>query len=307
MDLKTSLEKFKDEAERIISEKKVKEIVFFSNIYEIQILDKNEYFPILKLDDDGNILDAFCSCDMQEEEKFCFHILAAYLSCVKDNIPLHVRYRNSFFYIFFKNICRNIGTEFKNLKNQDNFYFFEDIFSLQAVDEKKKKINDFSKGSFNEINESNIKFSAFSKEDLVLLKEKKAPFDKEFEVSIFSDIAKWLFIISEKEKYKIIFKNTKIFPDFLEIHFEDLLVSASINESFLLDLIPALKSVNSNLTYFPYKNFEIDNIFYDKIKSTFFMSTKEIFKISKDLEHKIDRYIYLENVGFYPIQEENFF
>ena len=50
----------------------VGEILFSEGTYEVEVKDKKESFwPFLQIDDDGKILDAFCSCGGEER---CYHL-----------------------------------------------------------------------------------------------------------------------------------------------------------------------------------------------------------------------------------------
>ncbi len=290
----------------------VKEIIFSENIYEIEIydpLDKKSYWPFLQLDDEKNILDAFCSCKEQEAKGYCRHLAASYLKvCEKDQV-LHVRFKKSFFNCIFQIISFQIGFD-KNLlkKKKDGSYYYtknkKDIFFiLPKTKEGKKRLKDIlSAKTIDE--EMSIKFSAHSFEEINLYKKGRASNQLKYELSFFSDIAKWFFMMqSDNEKYQIKYNKTDFLPNFITVDFKNIEATFYIPESSWKYLIDSLSTVESSLKVFKYEERKIKNIHFDQKNVCFDIKSEPGLPKQKKpgvIEGKIiDKWKYVEGKGFY--------
>ena len=94
------------DGKRLVQEGSVKSLVFSGGTYQIEVFDKKcseTFWPFLQLSDEGEIKDAFCTCQEAEKEKSCSHLFAAFLKIVKED-PLHIRFQFSFWNVTFQNL-----------------------------------------------------------------------------------------------------------------------------------------------------------------------------------------------------------
>ncbi|NGX56131.1 MAG: ATP-dependent RNA helicase SrmB [Candidatus Anoxychlamydiales bacterium] len=317
MNFSNLINKYKKEAIK----NNAKEVVFSENIYEVEIVDsKNNktYYPFLQIDDEKNIIDAFCTCSEQEKNNFCSHITTAYLFVTKNKEPLHVEFKKSFFYNIFKMISSHIGFDSKLLKkiNENTYHFLnktkKELFLIETKNKDSlKKLNEILNAIAIDA-EKSLKFSAHSFEEIKKYKEGLATDTLKYELSFFSDLAKWFFNLyktDKKAKIEFFDKKDQIFSKVL-IDFKDIKAIIYIPFSSYKEIIPSFNTMQSNLKLFEYGKKEIESIYYDKKEKCFHIKTiekKEFQEIPSFEGIKIDRWIYIEDKGFYPSKENELF
>ncbi len=89
------LKPYEKKALTFLETKKVKEIIFSENTYEVEVVDPTEkdspLWPFLQIDDEGNVFDSFCTCKESEKKGGCVHLCCSYMRiCHKQNKALHV-------------------------------------------------------------------------------------------------------------------------------------------------------------------------------------------------------------------------
>ncbi|MBN2480095.1 MAG: DEAD/DEAH box helicase [Parachlamydiales bacterium] len=315
MDFQEGLKKFKAKADIIITKNNVIDIIFSDNIYEVEVFDENSkktFWPFLQIDDEKNILDAFCTCSTAEKLGFCEHLTAGYLKISKNEKPLHLRFKNSFFNAVFKVISKQIGYDPSKLKKiQPGIYLFKSntkkqLFYIECKKKSQRRLEEYLKVKIFPIEENSLKFSTRSLDEIEALKRGRASDQLKYELSYLCDIAKWFFLKYEEDQKncKIEFKEKKdgLFS-IIDIIFNDIFASFYIPYAHLNEIIPTLNSVNSPLKLFEYEGKKIKAIFYDKEKKCFNIETeKELLKEDKKEVSGIDvdNYLYVEDIGFYP-------
>jgi len=310
MDKEKFLEKYKDQTEDILKNNSVGEVIFSNGTYEIQIKNDEDIWPFLQLDDNGNIKDSFCTCLVSEEEKVCPHLLSAYLFVCKDNVPLHVQFKNSLWYTLCFLAFQKNGPNTKALKQEKDkgVYYSEDssnrLFFIKAKGQPfLDKLDDIINNRVEETEETSIKFSSLSMEELENWKKGKPSENLKFELSFWSDIAKWLFLLSKTEDYQISYsmKDNEL-PFRIKIAFADLNVSFFIDKTSWPIIIPALVGINSSLKVHDVTEEEIEGIVYHPYKMCFTIERKKDFPKQQQQKTKIviGSWQYIPNDGFYP-------
>lgn len=320
MEFSKKIKKFEVEAKKIIKAKNIKDILFADNIYEIEVFDpktKSDHWPFLQLDDKKNILDAFCSCKTQEKEGFCEHLAASYLYVTKNDEPFHIKFKKSFWRALFKIASFQIGFDQKLLKKKKiGSYRFVDksklqIFSIEVQKKQIKKLEEILKEK--PLDErTSLKYSGISLDEMNLIKEGRASDELKYELSFFSDIAKWFFLMQEDGvEYNVDYKENEksldgVFNEII-ISFKDVKAKFHVPLNYLEDIIPTLNTVDSSLKLFEYEGQNINKITYDKINVCFHIEkTKGFFEEEAEKKEgiKVGNYIYVKEKGFYP-QEPN--
>lgn len=311
MEFKNLLNSFEKDGKKLLEQDQIKDVVFSENIYEVEVYDPNlktSFWPFLQIDKDKNILDAFCSCKTQETKGFCEHLAAAFFYMTKEDEPLHIRFKKSFFNALFKITSFYIGFDRKVLKKKkQGSYFYlsnekKELFYIEAKGREIDRIEEYLKIQKDE--KASLKYSAISLDEMNLIKEGRASKALKYEMSFFSDLAKWFFLLSEDQKYKIEFKEKKdnLFSQVI-VTFKDIFAAFYVPFDAMDEIIPTLNTVESALSLYEYQGKKIEKIFYDREKKCFFIEkTKGFFQ--KEKKHKqgikVGSYIYVENVGFYP-------
>jgi SNF2 family DNA or RNA helicase len=302
-----------DRAEHIIKAGHVKDIVFSKGTYQVEIFDDNEqasYFPFIQFDAQGIIQDAFCTC---VQEKQCLHLAAAYLAIFRGSKEtLEKRYEKSFWKAFCFYLSLRIGFTDKVLKKEKKGHYLflskthKKLFELQLLsDAAIEKFNNSLNSSKIDQEAVPLKFSQISEEELFQWKKGQASHEINFELSFWSDLAKWLaFLQDNNHPYKITFLEEKVSPpNQITITFDGLLIiEAYISEAKWPQLIPTLNTVKMHLSVLGNVEEKIQSIKYDEIKKEFHVQAKENGRsLEKNAGYKVGQYIYIENVGFKPL------
>ncbi len=294
-------------------------MLFSEGTYQVEASDltkKGHYWPFLQLDEEGHILDCFCSCPEAEKTKSCVHLAAAYNKIFNGYpAPLHVRFRDSLWNHLCLLASRRHGYDSKALKGKNQVFEAKSatgkfLFSVKGLTPKGKKF--LQEILFNravETEETSLKFSNLPPEEIALWKEGKPSEQLQYELSFWSDLAKWMMAIQEdKEKYSIEFDEEKgALPHWIHIRFSSLSVSFYIAEANWSQLIPALSSVDSPLPVHEFQEHKIDAIRYDvehrlfRIEKTFL---PEKIARTPDAEFpeaiEVGEWMYVPKTGFFP-------
>ncbi|MBI5346132.1 MAG: DEAD/DEAH box helicase [Chlamydiae bacterium] len=290
----------------LIKKKAIGEILFSEGTYEIEIKDKPSIWPYLHLDDSGHILDAFCRCPNSEKKGGCSHLAAAYLTIFDGfNTPLHVRFKESFFNALFLSISENFGFEKTVLKKKKNGFscLKEDLFlQIDPISKTgQNKLKEILSLKILPTEETSLKFSSLSMDEITLVKEGRASFEVMYELSFWSDIARWLFLLQDKKKsYQIIFKEEKEkLPKELTIKFSEVKILVNFNQEILKKIIPSLKNVEANLKFFEYEQETIKQIVFDPEAKRFLVEKNPRVQEQKIEGLNIDEWIYVHKQGFF--------
>ena len=305
------LQKFEKDGKKLLNANQIKDIIFSDNIYETQVRDsklKTSFWPFLQIDKDKNILDAFCSCKTGEKQGFCEHLAAAFFYITKKNEPIHVRFKKSFFNALFKIVSFYIGFEKKNLKKKKNGSYFylssskKEFFYIETKGKEIERLEEYLKEKKED--KDALKYSAISLDDMNLIKEGRASDALKYEMSFFSDLAKWFFLLAEDNKYKIEFKEQQdgLYSQVIVI-FADIFAKFYIPFSSFEEIVPTLNTVEAKLKLYEFQGKKIEKILYDRAKKSFSIEkTKGFFEEEKEQKKgiKVGSYIYVEGIGFYP-------
>jgi SNF2 family DNA or RNA helicase len=315
--LSTDLKK----AESYLREGAAKALLFSEGTYQIEIFDlekKLVFWPFLQLDDAGKVLDCFCTCPQAEKKKSCVHLAAAYLEIFNHKLePLHVRFRESLWHQLCQVASRRHGYEPECLKAKESqryeassstgkllFY----IHSLTPKGEKRLKEILFQRSV--ETEETSLKFSNLSQEELLLWKTGRPSHRLQFELSFWSDLAKWWMLLQEgEEEYQINFdvqQPSSKMPKWMHLRFKDIEAGFYIAETNWAELIPALATVKAPLAVYEFPHQVIRKITYLEKEQKLLLDITPLSpeKTEIDKEGKkavqLGDWLYSPSKGFYP-------
>ncbi len=283
---------------------------FSGGTYQVEV---DSVWPFLQLDDQGKILDAFCTCEKAATNTSCPHLAAAYLNIMgEESLPLHVRFRESFWNHLGLLAFERLGSDISSIKQETkNTYtaaastgrklfvlkpltneatlFFRSLFFMRPI----------------ETEETSLKFSKLSPEEIALWKQGKPSRELRYELSFWSDLAKyWMSLQEKKDSYQIVFEPENELPHMLKVRFFDHEFYYYIATVDWPQLIPALSSVHSPLSVHPLRSGHIKAIYYSKEKKSFHLQlekrkeTEALFPEKEGIP--IDQWFYLPGEGFYP-------
>lgn len=311
------LQNFQSAAERCLKQHLVKDTEFSGPTYQVLVQDpkKSElYWVFLQIGGKGQIKDGFCSCEEGHASQGCLHLAIAYLSLYGDHkMPLHQRFANS----LWNRLCRLFearqGDDAQRLTSlQSGHYVLRSstdriLFSVKALTSKAvEKLETIIHGQARQTEETSLKFSNLTPDEIQLWKEGRPHSQLRYDLSYWSDLAKWLIQLQEEPAgYSIEFRyNKKELPNWIQVCFEELEAGFYLSESHLPCIIPSLHTVKSPLSVTNVENQGIDSITYDKHTGVMQIVPTAIKQPNPidffDIHHiQVGEWTYLPQEGFY--------
>lgn len=303
---------YKEKAKNLLAENKLPELIFSEGTYQVKVLDEEEYWPLLQIDDRGEVLDTLCGCDSPGPG--CVHLAAAYMKIMAEGKPLHVLFRDSFFHQIFLIVAKRQGFQPDFLKKEEGKYlaFSKTMKKLIELNphsaEAKKVFNSLITEKKEETEENSIKFSNLSLEELAAYHQGKAPFSLKYELSFLKDLAKWCFLKKQEgtEFYVEIRLGEKQLPTHFVITSKLFDIYIYVSEAYLPDIIPSLQTIPCNLQVISPEKDLIEKITYDVEEKELHIFANSKENKSKNLKNakEIGPYLFVENVGFYEKNPE---
>lgn len=311
MQLPQPLRKYSAKAETLLKEKHAGEIHFSGSTYQVQFIDPKERqdcWVFLQLGENNEIRDSFCSCESEEKGTYCEHTAAAYLEIFGSHkIPLHKRLKNSLWNQLCLIYADKMGYSTKELKKiTDGHYEIQSISGKQLfriigkTENGKKEIEELVHEKTEETEETSIKFSNLSPEEIALWKEGRPTLELRYELSFWGDLAHWLLIHQELENnYSISFKYAESgLPAWIQIEFDRVSLGFYLSAANLPNIIPALGQVHTPLKVYGFELSDIKEIHYDQQEGTLRIKEAGRSESQKRLLSKSPKSIPLEGWDF---------
>jgi SNF2 family DNA or RNA helicase len=315
MQLPEALKPFIQSAEEVISQGLIGEIEFSGGTYQVQVLEpasKKEAWAFLQLNNAGELKDYFCSCGESEDVSACVHVVAAYLALYNQHSqPLHRRFEQSLWNKLCFLCADRLGDDPSVLKTiGQGQYIHRSVGGKVIVQFTSKtvaghtQLREVIEERPRETEETSLKFSNLSQEEILLWKEGRPSPQLSYELSFWNDLAKWLMLMQERgEKYEISFEESaNKFPNFIEIRFRKVVCGFYLAEANLPLIIPSLATVKSPLVVHNMAQELVEKITYDKSEGALLLKTK-----AQSLEAplmpkeglQIGHWIFVPKDGFY--------
>ncbi|MDE3055398.1 MAG: DEAD/DEAH box helicase [Verrucomicrobiota bacterium] len=299
--------------ERLSDCKQIGEPLFSRGTYQLEMAEGEErFFPFLQLGEDGSVTDAFCSCSISETGKGCPHLAAAWLFLVPKRVPLHVRWRDSFWNGCCQIAAKRHGDTLPFEVQEKEWALFsktrKKLFSCtplteQAEERWKELISPVKK----ETEETSLKFSNWSFEEMAAFKEGRGSFAISYEFSPWSDLSKWLFSLQEQGKpYRVHFpeKEAEVLPYSVQIEFEELHLWLYLAEVSWSVLIPRLTTLNASLKLLGREDRAILGAEYDAKKRRLFLHRQSVEKRAEEIQGvPVGEWRFISGKGFVHCEE----
>lgn len=295
--------------EAFIQSGNVKNVVFSGGTYQIEIYDPNlkeAFWPFLQIGEEGEIKDSFCTCAQAEKNQSCPHLAAAFTK-ISNEEPLHIRFEKSFWNKLCSMAFKRHGSDPAVLqkKGEDQYVCTakggEVLFSVRIKTPKGKKI--FDEIAFHrplETEETSLKFSNLPPEELALWKRGTPTQALQYELSFWSDFAKWMIL---SESYSVDFSSAeKALPKKVTINFKDLTFQFYIAEVNWKEIIPSLGEIKSSLSVYEFRDVEVQKMNYHPQLKELHISSKPIEKKRGEDGIKLDDWEFYPKCGFFPIK-----
>jgi superfamily II DNA or RNA helicase len=295
--------------------KRIKSFLFSEGTYQIEMVDpktKTSYFPFLQIDDQGKIIDEFCTCKTAEKKKSCAHLAAAFQLIFRGGTePLHVRFRASLWNQLCQIASHRHGYDASILKKEGESFeahsaVGKKLFFLKPLSEKTKKYVDHL--LFNrtlETEETSLKFSNLPHNELQLWKQGRPSPKLRYELSFWADLAKWWMQLQDSgHAYEIEFGYEEgPIPKWITIRFlKELETGFYLAEVNWPKVIPSLANVTSPLIVSEHSYRSIEKMHYDPQKREMQIDFKgeEKEETPKEEGIQIGEWIFVPQSGFFP-------
>lgn len=306
----------------LVSSGGVKRVIFSEGTYQVEVIEeghKESFWPFLQLDDTGEITDCFCTCQEAEDRGMCPHLAAALLEIYRGKSkPLHLRFRLSLWNLLMQIAATRHGYDtecLKKLPGAQGYYAHsltnKRLFTIKSLNKRGHvQLSEIVNNRVLETEETSLKFSNLSAEEIALWKEGKPTHSLQYELSFWSDLAKWFIRLEEEgESYHIKTRPAKgALPKEIEVVFHEVMFVMYIAKVNWEELIPALSLVAFPWPIYEYQDIVFDRILYDKEMQAFVMHSHHlegkqgsIFQESQN-EHVVTlgEWLFHPEVGFYP-------
>lgn len=310
-DVRELLSHFKEA--KLLERYDVGDIEFSRSTYLAQVIDKRSgenFWPFIQLGDNYCVIDCFCSCE--GGEPCCEHI-ALVLNFIYRGLgePLHERFTTSFWYAITELYSKRVGYGVEVLKKV-SLGHYEHVSNtgkkLFVVKSKEQYLIDVIEHRQLENEENSIKFSNLSQEELVRWREGNPSSTMCYELSFWSDIAKWLMTMQENNvEYTLIFGyDDEGIPNELIIQFYAVFLEFYLPRVILPEIIPSLMTVSSPLKVYNYEDQAIERITYSPEEYCFRVIAKDFVasETSKHHGYMLGSWYFVPNDGFY-FQEQH--
>lgn len=271
------------------------EIEFSGPTYQVQV--DEEFWPFVQFDEEGEIKDAFCTCE--SEKPTCEHLEAAITRIYNGQThPLHIRFAES----FWNAVCK-IFFEKQLTKVELGHYVLDTVSHKRLVSIKGDPawLAGVIENRVRETEQNSLKFSGLSYEELTLWREGRPSKELRYELSFWADLAKKMMLLQEEgAKYTIAFEYAPGgLPNQIKIAFPGLSLEFYLSEANLPEIIPTLSTVNSPLAVHHFQDGAIEEIRYDKASGTLHIRAKSRGEGPPQEGIPIDEWLFVPGKGFY--------
>lgn len=318
--LPKGLKRFSEEAEKILQKGRVQEVEFSQSTYQVKVIDPkypDGVWSFLQFDQNERLQDSFCSCPICDEYGACPHIAASYLKIFNGKEwPLHSRFSHS----FWNSLCQILADSWSPLA--EVFHPHEGSYSTPSKETQRNQVTItpsttqtdlvfahllFRKN--HETEETSIKFSNLSEEELALWRQGRPSFQLQYELSFWSDLAKWMMQQQEEGlPYTIQFREVpNQLPQGMTIQFQDVRIEMQLFSPQWPKLVRTLNTVDSPLKSFSMEEEQKIELIYNPPERSFTVVHGDQTALpAYEGLNLIPGWIYLPSIGFYSTAPKEF-
>ena len=247
------------------------------------------------------------------------HLAAAYLRIYNGtNTPLHVRFEMSLWNALFRLCSERFGdVPDQIVRKPKGHYLIRDesgkvVFDLQARGEEAiLRLHALIEERRPETEETSLKFTSLTQEEINLWRAGRPSSDLRYELSMWNDLAKWLFLEQDlKKEYQIDFDlDAQQVPAAIHIQFSEIKLTLQLPLEELPRLIPALATVHSSLRVQDEGLEALESIHYKAEHGTLELVPKNLSKkksfSSKTKATEIGGWLFVPGEGFYLAKQDD--
>ncbi|MCI5052830.1 MAG: DEAD/DEAH box helicase [Simkaniaceae bacterium] len=297
-------------AKALLEKGDVRNVLFSGPTYQVEVLDaacEDPYWIFLQVKTNGQPGDFFCSCPDFEESGSCKHIAAAYLQIFNNQKrALHTRFDSSLFNKLCLMASHRHGYSEKDLDREELPWSCKSqsgktLFTIEPINEEGKQILDeIICNRQEETEETSIKFSNLSSDELHSWRKGRPSHALRYELSFWSDLGKWFAWLFEKgEKFEIKFHGEGL-PSEIELIFPQVRARFFIAEVNWPDILPTLVDLPTPIPVHAFQEIQIKEITYDETERAFKIHASSVApRKESGQEIELDDWAYTPGVAFY--------
>lgn len=316
MHLPDSFKRFTSIASRFPST----DIEFSGRTYQVQIFDpdtnKHEW-AFVQLDRRGKPTDCFCSCELGDQDEPCVHIVAAFMRIYQNkDSPLHCRFERSLWKVLTALYAKSAGDDVAVLFEIGNGDYVHRsaggkiLFEIKGLTKNaKEKIEELVHHRRRETEETSLKFSNLSSEELTLWREGRPSEELMYELSFWGDFAKWLMVLQDGgAPYRISYEyDIEGLPCYILAEFREVVTGFYLSKANLPLVIPALATIKSLLKVYGGTEKNFRKVSYDKTTGVLLLEPfpkTTVDTYSQDKGIQISGWCFVKGMGFYPSDQK---
>lgn len=302
------LEPYRQAGQKLLAAGAVKGLVFSGPTYQVEIHDpvlSDPLWVFLQFDDKEVIKDLFCSCEESSEKGACSHMAAAcYYVYHKKNKPQHIRFEASLWHHLFLKMQEDTAPRPPRvqIKAQSIEVASADgtvLFRAKGKGAFFTEFADLLKPKPEETEETSIKFSSLSEDDLERWRTGRPTLRLRYELSFFSDIAKWFFSHQEANApIAVKFYPHQTLPQAVEITCGDVQLDAKVD---ILPLVSTLNTVDANIRLLEESEVTLDRVDFDAKSGSFIFHAAARPQAKQDAGIPCGQWLYLPSKGFLSV------
>ncbi len=307
-----------EQGSRLLHADAIKSVVFSGGTYHFEVEERKgeeSLYPFVQIDDDGRLLDRFCTCTDVEQGGSCSHLAAAWQKIFLNSpLPLHCRFRLSFWNQLGLIASRRHGYDVGVLVQVSS-----DRWQVLSSSGKRQFIlhvrNEESLSHLQEIlsaapstEETSLKFSNLSPEELEWWRQGRPSQQLRYELSFWSDLAKWFFLLQDSGKdYTLEFlQQEEGLPKGISAKFNELEVIFYLSEANWPLIVESLRTVRSPLSVFSSQGPPLEQITYERQSKCLHLHFGRCFSADPGLKQVVEvgDWLFFQGLGFFPLRSD---
>lgn len=306
--MKTKLfdENLERDAKKFVSEKKVKNIIFSSSTYQVEAeTPGGAQWTFLQMGPKGDFIDLFCECGGSKSD-ICVHLAASILAIYRNHTqPMHIRYEHCLWKSLLEHLAMRFGYNQTSLNKEEGAYSIgSDVVIKCLSDRAKEHFKITVDERVEETEETSIKFSNLSSEEMENYRAGNPSSKLAFELSWWSDLAKYLlFLEDEGGKAAVSIETKDDKPSKLVVKMADFNIDFVLNDQEWGSLPPVLKGYNTNLPVFDLSSKEIEEAIYDETGKKIILKGRALSNV-QGKSTQLGDWKFIAGKGFFPKEDD---
>ncbi|PCI78441.1 hypothetical protein COB21_01010 [Candidatus Aerophobetes bacterium] len=306
------LDKEREKAQSLLQAGAVHSAEFSRGAYLVEVADaQNVYWPYLQVID-RELQDGFCSCPVAASGQTCAHIAAAFTWISERGLFKHEIFDKSLFkqlgLICFKRQGSESQFEVSPDKKSISFFSGEKklLFKLSVTGDKAAQwLVDKILNKREETEETSIKFSGLSKDELALWQKGTPSLQLGFELSYWADLFKELFLeefFNSGCQFSV--EKKRGVPTHITIESPRFIATLFMAKNNWCEVVNYLDTVKFPYPFHAFQDIEIEKICYSSKEKILKVHTLEAKAVKQEKKVDLGDVYFVEGKGFFPYKEE---